>query len=105
VTSRALLTWPAAQMRIASPTKPTIAPTKIDSVDGFARMKTSGANTQPSATRKRARNSITDTLGSDTHRSGCKPPLDRVEHLRGLDVEEAHPIQLTSAQMMASTHL
>src|SRR5262245_54037651 len=101
VTSRDLFRCPAAQMRTPSPIRPTAPPTTSDSFDGLARISTSGANTQPSATRKRASSSISETAGSRTRRPGCEPPLHRAGDLGDLDVEQAHPIQLTPAQVMA----
>src|SRR5262245_12575604 len=68
VISRDLYKWPAAQMRMPSPTSATIVPTTTDSFDGLARMNTSGAHTQPSATRNRASSCIMETDGSRTGR-------------------------------------
>src|SRR5436190_21876289 len=83
-----------------SPAIATSVPTTIDSRDGLARMKTSGAKTQPSATRNRARNSITETDGLCTDRFDREPALDCRNHLGDLDLEQAHPIQLTPAQVV-----
>src|SRR5215470_10011715 len=92
-------------MRMPSPSSATSEPTSSDSRDGFARMNTSGANTQPSATRNLARNSISETDGSRTGRHGRQAALDRGDDLGDLDVEQAHPIQLTPPQMMTPTDL
>src|ERR1043166_7109752 len=105
VTSRDFCRWPAAQKRIASPTADTVMPAATDARLGCARISTSAPNTKPSATRNRASPATsTPRKRSDTSRSRVEAPLDRVEHLLHLDIEQTHAAQSAPAQMMALTH-
>src|SRR5438105_12376277 len=100
VTSRALFRCPAAQMRIASPAAATDMPIAIDRSVGSASTITSTPNTQPRATRSRA---SAATSVSNMARLWRQAAIDCGDHLRRLDVEQAHARQPAAAQMMTPT--
>ena len=100
MTSRDLFKCPAAQMRIASPTAATAAPTTSAPGVGWARQNTTAPKTKPRDTRSRARSGTTD---SDM--AGCdrEAAFDRRQHFVHLNVEEAHRFEPAAPQMMTLT--
>src|SRR5437667_7699972 len=116
VTSLAFLTWPAAQIRIASPALAMAAPTATVAGVGDASHNTTTANAKPSGTRlrasasaRRARNRASASARrprsrdrrSNTRRLGGKAPLDGGQYFLDVYVHETHHVEFAATQMAA----
>src|SRR5439155_20086353 len=116
VTSLAFLTWPAAQIRIASPARAMTAPTATVAGVGDASHNTTTANAKPSGTRlrasasaRRARNRASASARrpdsratrSNTRRLGRKAALDGGQYFLDVYVHETHRVEFAATQMAA----
>src|SRR5438552_9692652 len=116
VTSVAFCTWPAAQIRIASPTAAMALPIATLARVGDASHSTTTAKAKPSGTRLRAsatarqarvrasapaRAAPTPASRSDTGRLGGESALDSVQHLLDFDIHQAHRAKFAATKMQA----
>src|SRR5690348_13225973 len=101
VTSRDLFRCPAAQMRRSSPGSAISAPATSVAPVGCASQITTMANRNPSGTRARASRFV---RSATCLLRGSQPPLDCREHFSDLDIQQAHAIEATLTEVMASAH-